>query len=103
MCSLKTMLNEYSFDGLEQFTLPHHDRFRKVSEIEEPFQKEGWEQECIDGEVIEAYNESMTDSWNSVIIYGFAVIDGQRRHVRRVVSRKGKQVEKIRMVYDWQP
>ncbi|KXL46496.1 hypothetical protein M433DRAFT_157541 [Acidomyces richmondensis BFW] len=78
-------------------------RFRKVSEIEDPFQKEGWEQACIDGEVIEAYNESMTDSWNSLVVYGFAVIDGVRRHVRRIVSKKGKQVEKIRMVYDWQP
>ncbi|KAI6899849.1 hypothetical protein KC318_g10626 [Hortaea werneckii] len=64
---------------------------------------QGWNQETLDGEVIEAVNESCTDTWTAVQIYGFAEIDGQRKHIRRTVAKKGKQVEKITLVYDYAP
>lgn len=78
-------------------------RFRKVSELDDDYLKEGWNQETLDGEVIEAVNESCTDTWTAVQIYGFGDIDGQRKHIRRTVAKKGKQVEKITLVYDYAP
>merc|ERR1711869_107015 len=78
-------------------------RFRKVSELEYDYLKEGWNQETLDGEVIEAVNESCTDTWTAVQIYGFADIEGQRKHIRRTVAKKGKHVEKITLVYDYAP
>ncbi|GAB1740932.1 hypothetical protein NU219Hw_g6002t1 [Hortaea werneckii] len=78
-------------------------RFRKVSELDDDYLKEGWNQETLDGEVIEAVNESCTDTWTAVQIYGFGNIDGQRKHIRRTVAKKGKQVEKITLVYDYAP
>ncbi|KAI6875848.1 hypothetical protein KC323_g313 [Hortaea werneckii] len=78
-------------------------KFRKVSELEDDYLKEGWNQETLDGEVIEAVNESCTDTWTAVQIYGFAEIEGKRKHIRRTVAKKGKQVEKITLVYDYTP
>ncbi|KAF2772031.1 hypothetical protein EJ03DRAFT_324877 [Teratosphaeria nubilosa] len=73
-------------------------RIAKVEELSDDYLKEGWD----DGEVIESYNESAKGDWQATQVYGFKVVDGLRRQVRRVVSTKGKQVEKIQMVYDWQ-
>jgi len=36
-----------------------------------------------------------------VQIWGFEVIDGQRRHSRRVAVTKGTQVEMARLVYSF--
>lgn len=76
-------------------------RFLKLSEVEDDYLKEGWSQDCIDGEIIDSVNESVTDGWRAVQVYGFADVNGERKHVRRIVTTKGKQVEKIRLVYDW--
>ncbi|KAK5124105.1 hypothetical protein LTR85_001808 [Meristemomyces frigidus] len=76
-------------------------RFLKISELEDDYLKEGWSQDCIDGEIIDSVNESVGNGWKALQVYGFADVDGQRKHVRRVVTTKGKQVEKIRLVYDW--
>nr|POE49568.1 hypothetical protein CFP56_50485 [Quercus suber] len=45
--------------------------------------------------------KSATDTWTAYQVLGFAVVDGKRRHVRRVVGRKGDKVERIRLIYDW--
>lgn len=76
-------------------------RFLKLSEVEDDYLKEGWSQDCIDGEIIDSVNESVTDGWRAVQVYGLADVNGERKHVRRIVTTKGKQVEKIRLVYDW--
>lgn len=56
----------------------------------------------MDGEVIVAENESCTDTWTAVQVYGFIEVEGQRKHARRTVAKKGKQVEKITLIYDYQ-
>lgn len=79
-------------------------RFCKVSELEEDFLKEGWNQETLDGEVIESAVESVgnKENWTSSQVFGFAEVKGERKQVRRVVAKKGKEVMKLFMVYDWQ-
>jgi len=76
-------------------------RFTKLAEVGDAYLKEGWSQDCIEGEVIESTIESVTDTWTVHQIYGLAEVNGERKHVIRVVGKKGNQVERLRMVYDW--
>ncbi|GLI76504.1 hypothetical protein PoHVEF18_004777 [Penicillium ochrochloron] len=42
------------------------------------------------------------NGWTAEQIWGFEVIDGQRRHTRRVAVTKGSQVELSRLVYKFE-
>jgi hypothetical protein len=77
-------------------------RYVGLKEIEDPYLKEGWGQDCVEGEVVEGYVESVKDGWDARQIWGFADVDGQRRHVRKILARRpGWDDQRIRMVYDW--
>ncbi|KAF7189316.1 hypothetical protein HII31_09294 [Pseudocercospora fuligena] len=77
------------------------NKYVKVADItEDDFLKEGWAQECLDGDVILSHTESQQNGWVADQVWGFAEVDGQRRHVRRVVSKKGKDVIRVKLVYD---
>ena len=48
--------------------------------------------------------ESYVDAekgWTGDQIWGFAIIDGKRYYTRRVKIVKGKDILKVRMVYNW--
>ena len=53
-------------------------RYVKLDGIGDGFLKEGWDE----GEVVEGYVESVNDKWSATQVWGFAEIDGVRRHVR---------------------
>lgn len=55
----------------------------------------------MEGDVIWSHTESLGNGWVADQVWGFAEVEGLRRHVRRVVSRKGKEVVRVRLVYDW--
>ena len=74
-------------------------RWVKLADVKDDYLKQGWE--SPDGDFIESYVESVTDTWTALQIYGIAEVDGVRRHVRRVVTKKGSKVERIRLIYDW--
>lgn len=78
-------------------------RYATLDQIEEAWLTEGWDETCTgQGEIVEGYVESVKDGWTAYQIWGFAVVEGQRRHVRRILAkRKGWKDEKVRMVYDW--
>ena len=77
-------------------------RYTRLSEIEDAFLKEGWEKGCVEGEIVEGYAESVTDGWAARQVWGFAEVEGQRKHVRRILSTKpGHESLRIRSVYDW--
>lgn len=64
--------------------------------------KEGeWREETVEGEVVESYVENEAKGWTGWQVWGFADVAGQRMFTRRFVVRKGDQVERIRLVYDW--
>lgn len=48
-----------------------------------------------------SYNESPKRGWNVYQVWGFAIVDGKRMHVRRIVSKKGREEHRIRTVYDY--
>ncbi|KAK5112516.1 hypothetical protein LTR62_004273 [Meristemomyces frigidus] len=74
------------------------NRFIKVADLDDEFLKADWDGE----EVVEATNESVTDTWTALQIMGYATVEGKRRQVRRIVGRKGDRVIRVRQLYDWQ-
>jgi len=75
-------------------------------EIEDPYLKEGWldvdsEKGGPNGEVhIESTVVNEEKGWTAQQVWGFAIVDGTRYYVRRVVVTKGKEVLKVRLVYN---
>lgn len=77
-------------------------RYTTLDQIEDEYLKDGWSQDTVEGEVVEGYVESKTDTWIARQIWGFADVDGQRRHVRKILAQKpGWEDLRVRMVYDW--
>ena len=77
-------------------------RYTPLSSISEDWLREGWDETCTSTTVVEGFVEGVKDGWTSHQVWGFAVVEGQRRHVRRIVARReGWSEERVRMVYDW--
>jgi hypothetical protein len=81
-------------------------RFISADAIEDPYQKDGWleGEEETGGPAGESHVESdvVADAgWTANQIWGFAEINGERRYTRRVVVKKGDEVLKIRLVYEY--
>lgn len=55
-----------------------------------------------DGLFLQSWVESTEAGWTAEQVWGFEVIDGVRRHTRRVVVRKGENVERGWLVYDYE-
>jgi len=78
------------------------------NDISDPFLKAEWldadsEKGGPNGEVhIESLVVNDEKGWTAQQVWGFAVVDGQRYHVRRVLVTKGKDVLRVRLVYNWQ-
>ena len=51
--------------------------------------------------MFESQVESPKGGWTAHQIWGFEDVGGGRRYVRHVVVRKGKKVERARLVYDY--
>lgn len=74
---------------------------------DELFVKEGWlegdeENSGPNGERhIQSYSVNEERGWTADQVWGFAVIDGKRYYTRRVVVKKGSEVLKIRLVYNF--
>ncbi|EAS31146.3 uncharacterized protein CIMG_06625 [Coccidioides immitis RS] len=54
-----------------------------------------------DGKHVQVYVVSSKGGWTAEQIWGFAMIEGERYHVRRFIVRKGERAAKVRMVYEW--
>lgn len=81
-----------------------------MASIEDPFLKEGWlddenEKKGPNGEcVLETFVVNKEKGWSARQVWGFAMVDGVRRHVRRtVVVGKGDKTDRTKLVYDFVP
>ena len=75
-------------------------------EGDDEFLRRGWGKECEEGGIAESHVESVGNGWVATQVWGFedqVDVGGerQRRHVRHIVVRKGKEVRRVRLVYDW--
>lgn len=62
------------------------------------YSTEGWIDES---EYIASYVERLDGAWTASQIWGFAMIDGQRRHVRKIKVAAGDKNAAITFVYDF--
>ncbi|EMF13794.1 uncharacterized protein SEPMUDRAFT_148975 [Sphaerulina musiva SO2202] len=80
------------------------NKYVKLSEItQDAWLTEGWDPECSSeqGQVLLSFTESVGNGWMACQVWGFATVDGVRRHVRRIYSKKGKEEHRVRLVYDY--
>ena len=80
-------------------------RWCTLDMIDDSFLKEGWleSEEEAGGPNGEKHVQSYVEAdkgWTGNQIWGFAIIDGKRYYTRRVVIAKGKEVLKVRLVYN---
>lgn len=54
-----------------------------------------------DGRLIQMYTEFLAISAVTTQVCGFETVNGARYHTRRIVARKGDEVVKVRLVYDY--
>ncbi|KAI5242055.1 hypothetical protein E4T43_05023 [Aureobasidium subglaciale] len=81
-------------------------RFVKLDEIEHDYLKQGWDEKFLaegDREVFQTIVDSVgkKPNWTADQVWGFEVVDGQKRHTRRIIVKRGKEEHKLRLVYDW--
>lgn len=48
-----------------------------------------------------AVNQDAAQGWTAEQVWGFEVLEGKRYYTRRVVVRKGQDVQRVRLVYDY--
>jgi hypothetical protein len=78
-----------------------------LDQVDDAFLKEDWlnvdsEKGGPDGEIfIESYVINEEKGWDARQVWGFAIVDGKRYYTRRVVVTKGKEVLRVRLVYNW--
>lgn len=55
----------------------------------------------LEDELVQSWAVSQSGGWTAEQIWGFEEIEGKRFYTRRVVVRKGEDVERARLVYDY--
>jgi hypothetical protein len=55
----------------------------------------------LEGEHVQSWAVSQGGGWTAEQIWGFEEVTGKRFYTRRVVVRKGDEVERARLVYEY--
>ncbi|KAH6991423.1 hypothetical protein BKA56DRAFT_667895 [Ilyonectria sp. MPI-CAGE-AT-0026] len=76
-------------------------RWAKVEEIDEEFLKDGWLVEGEDSALIFSHTESKANGWTLTQVWGFEMVNGERRYCRRMVAKKGSKRATVRMVHNY--
>ncbi|KAF7889018.1 hypothetical protein EAF00_009318 [Botryotinia globosa] len=75
---------------------------------DDAFLREGWlegdeENSGPEGQRhVQSYAANEEKGWTADQIWGFSIVDGKRYYTRRAVIKKGKEVLKIKLVYNYQ-
>ena len=81
-------------------------RWIALDEVEEEFLRGNWLEEKSgagpDGkDHIQSFVENVDTHWTAQQIWGFQMVDGERRYARNIVIRKGDKKVEMRLVYDY--
>ncbi|KAL8830556.1 MAG: hypothetical protein Q9191_001363 [Dirinaria sp. TL-2023a] len=79
-------------------TINEKTRYIQEAEIEDAFLREGW---CPGEDLMECWGENQQRGWTGNQVWGFAMVKGERKHVRKFVVAKGEKVVKVSLVYDF--
>ena len=73
----------------------------KVADIPDEYLRQGWDAASVAGDVVYSVVESLADTWPAMAVWGFAEIEGERKHMRRVLGSKAGVDLRIQLVYDY--
>ncbi|KAJ3823519.1 hypothetical protein F5880DRAFT_1506926 [Lentinula raphanica] len=83
---------------------PCKTKSKRVSldEVQEPYLKEGWSSDTVAHGCVLVHLNDAKGKWKTEQAWGIGIVDGERRHVRRICLT-GSKGEKIynRIVYDY--
>jgi hypothetical protein len=87
-------------------TVADIEKWEDVDAEDKAHLSQGWEKAIVDGaKLMESYVESESAGWVAQQIWGFEEVkvgEGEeRRYTRHIVVRKGGEVRRLRLVYDW--
>ncbi|KAK4128889.1 hypothetical protein N657DRAFT_652448 [Parathielavia appendiculata] len=101
---------DYAFREHSDWLFGHvkgQSKWLAADEITDEFLKGGWlegdaEKGGPNGEThLLSYVESLDSDWTATQVWGFKIIDGERKYVRNVVIAKGEERVELQLVYDW--
>ena len=73
-----------------------------LDEVEDEYLKTGWIVDPAAGaEFLRSHVENEEKGWTAIQIWGFQLIDGERRYCRNILVTKGKERVTVRLVYDY--
>ncbi|KAK0760144.1 hypothetical protein N5P37_007224 [Trichoderma harzianum] len=82
-------------------TVTGRSRWVSLDEVTDEFLKKGWEVEGEGQSFITNIAENKEKGWVAEQVWGFQIVDGERRYCRHVVVTKGEERAQIRLVYDF--
>jgi hypothetical protein len=78
-------------------------RWVSLDEVDDEHLKKGWEIEGEGKAFILSQVDSKDNGWIARQIWGFQIIEGERRYCRNIVVTKGEERVTARLVYDYTP
>ncbi|KAK0383171.1 hypothetical protein NLU13_9084 [Sarocladium strictum] len=73
-----------------------------LDDVEDDFLKQGWLKEGDDEKFLfKSYVESLDNGWVASQIWGFQEVQGERRHVRKILVTKDSKRAAVTFVYDY--
>lgn len=95
---------DYTFRGHSDFLfgdIRGRSTWVSLDEVDDEFLREGWE--VTEGKTfVKSQAENVGKGWVATQIWGFQVINGERRYCRNIVVTKGKERATTRLVYDFE-
>ncbi|KAL7942246.1 hypothetical protein V8C42DRAFT_348105 [Trichoderma barbatum] len=82
-------------------TVEGSSRWVSLDEITDDFLKKGWEIEGEGKTLMTNIAVNKERGWTAEQVWGFQIVDGERRYCRHVVATKGEERAQIRLVYDY--
>ncbi|QPH00313.1 hypothetical protein C2857_003740 [Epichloe festucae Fl1] len=81
-------------------TVKGRTKWVSLDEVEDTYLKNGWEVEG-DGKFILGHVENQDSGWTADQLWGFQIVNGERRYCRNTVVAKGDQRAEFRLVYSY--
>ncbi|UKZ73144.1 hypothetical protein TrVFT333_000785 [Trichoderma virens FT-333] len=82
-------------------TVEGRSRWVSLDEVTDEFLKKDWLVEGEGQSFITNVAENKEKGWVAEQVWGFQIVDGERRYCRHVVVTKGSERAQIRLVYDY--
>ncbi|KEY65174.1 hypothetical protein S7711_08282 [Stachybotrys chartarum IBT 7711] len=80
-------------------TVRTRTKWASAADLDDDFLRKGW---ISEGDFIWNLAENVKGGWTAIQVWGFMTVNGERRHVRKLLVQKGNKRAEVRLVYDYQ-